>query len=200
MSAHPLMLVFMARPLSDEKRSAILVAATAAVAALGANAPTARISKEAGVAEGTLFVYFPTKDDLLCELYLDLKADLRRAIATSYPADASVEHRFRHLWDRLIEWGASHPEEREAMRKLSVSDRISEVRQKAESEACNEIQGMIEADLKSGALREQPVEFLVGAMNALADMVFEMAGRGPGTLDRFKQLGWEALWGAISPR
>jgi AcrR family transcriptional regulator len=190
----------MAKPLSDEKRSAMLIAATAAVASLGISAPTARISKEAGVAEGTLFVYFPTKDDLLCELYLDLKADLRKAIATDYPVDASVKRRFRHLWDRLIEWGTRHPEKREAMRKLNVSERISAVKHKAESDSCNEVQGMIEADLRSGALRKQPVAFLVGTMNALADMVFEMAAQYPGKLDEFKKLGWEAFWGSILPR
>ena len=70
----------MARPLSEEKRSAILGAATAVVAALGVSAPTVKIAKDAGVAEGTLFTYFPTKDELLNRLYLELKMDLRDAI------------------------------------------------------------------------------------------------------------------------
>jgi Bacterial regulatory proteins, tetR family len=70
----------MARPLSDEKRKLILTAATSAVASLGTAASTAKIAKDAGVGEGTLFVYFPTKDDLLSQLYLDL----RRTIPESW--------------------------------------------------------------------------------------------------------------------
>lgn len=54
----------MARPLSEDKHNAILAAAAEAVAALGMSAPTARIAAGAGVAEGTLFTYFPTKDVL----------------------------------------------------------------------------------------------------------------------------------------
>ena len=54
----------MARPRSEDKRTAILEAATEVVAVLGVGAPTAKIAKGAGVAEGTLFTYFATKDDL----------------------------------------------------------------------------------------------------------------------------------------
>ena len=45
----------MARPLSEEKREAILEAAAELVAQMGTGASTANIAKAAGVAEGTLF-------------------------------------------------------------------------------------------------------------------------------------------------
>ena len=61
----------MARPLSEDKRTAILEAATEAVAMLGVSVPTAKIAKGAGVAEGTLFTYFANKDELLNRLYLN---------------------------------------------------------------------------------------------------------------------------------
>jgi AcrR family transcriptional regulator len=62
-----------ARPRSDEKRADILAAAGRVIGDFGPSAPTARIAKEAGVAEGTIFIYFDTKDELLNELYLELK-------------------------------------------------------------------------------------------------------------------------------
>jgi AcrR family transcriptional regulator len=54
----------MSRPKSDDKREAILAAATSVFAEGGLSAPTSAISKVAGIAEGTLFTYFLTKDDL----------------------------------------------------------------------------------------------------------------------------------------
>ncbi|GGA40695.1 hypothetical protein GCM10010917_27430 [Paenibacillus physcomitrellae] len=51
----------------------------------GASASTIKIAKKAGVAEGILFVYFPTKDDLLNQLFLDLKSDLMGFIIIDYP-------------------------------------------------------------------------------------------------------------------
>jgi AcrR family transcriptional regulator len=101
----------MARPLSEEKRTAILEAATEVVAMLGVSAPTATIAKEAGVAEGTLFTYFANKDELLNRLYLELKMDLRDAMMTGYPAGKSLVDRNRHVWDRFVGWGSAHPYE-----------------------------------------------------------------------------------------
>ena len=108
----------MARPLSEDKRTAILEAATELVAMLGVSAPTAKIAKGAGVAEGTLFTYFANKDELLNRLYQELKTDLRDAIMAGYPADKSLIDRSRHFWDRYIGWGLAHPLKRRAMRLL----------------------------------------------------------------------------------
>ncbi|MCA3789336.1 TetR family transcriptional regulator, partial [Burkholderia sp.] len=52
----------MARPRSPDKHDAILAAAARALAEDGATATTARIARLAGVAEGTVFTYFETKD------------------------------------------------------------------------------------------------------------------------------------------
>ena len=99
----------MARPLSDDKRTAILEAAAEVVAALGVSAPTAKIAKAAGVAEGTVFTYFDTKHELLNQLYLEIKTDLRDAMMTGYPSDKSIAHRSRYVWNRYIGWGSSNP-------------------------------------------------------------------------------------------
>ncbi len=58
----------MARPKSEDKKQALLEAATAAFAQSGIAASTSAIARSAGVAEGTLFRYFATKDELLNEL------------------------------------------------------------------------------------------------------------------------------------
>ena len=116
----------MARPLSEDKRTAILEAATEVVAMLGVSATTAKIAKGASVAEGTLFTYFANKDELLNRLYLELKTDLRDAMMTGYPAGKSLIDRNRHVWDRFVGWGSAHPLKRRAMRQLAVSDRITE--------------------------------------------------------------------------
>ena len=61
----------MARPKSEDKRIAIIAATIHMIAEQGLGAPTAAIAKVAGVAEGTLFKYFATKDELLNAAYLE---------------------------------------------------------------------------------------------------------------------------------
>ena len=109
----------MARPQSEEKRNAILAAAAEVIAGQGLGAPTARIAKLAGVAEGTLFTYFDNKDDLLNALYLDIKAELREVMMTRYPKQASVRERVQHVWNKFVDWGVAQPQKRRAMAQLS---------------------------------------------------------------------------------
>src|SRR5690348_13111171 len=99
----------MARAKSDDKRTAILAAATQVIAAEGISAATARIAKIAGVAEGTLFTYFSNKDVLLNQLYLQLKGELRDVMLPAYPKSRSLRNRVKHVWERYLEWGIANP-------------------------------------------------------------------------------------------
>jgi hypothetical protein len=82
------------------------------------------VGREAGKAR--YCIYFATKDVLLNQLYLRIKAGLRGAIMADYPSGNSLPHRCRHVWDRYIGWGSVHPLERKAARQLAVSDRITD--------------------------------------------------------------------------
>lgn len=79
----------MARPKSEDKKQALLEAATAAFAQSGIAASTSAIARSAGVAEGTLFRYFATKDDLLNELYLSIKSGLVQVMVASLKPNES---------------------------------------------------------------------------------------------------------------
>ena len=81
----------MTRPRSEDKQIALLEAATAVVAEQGLGAPTSLIAKRAGVAEGTLFRYFPTKDGLLNALYLDIKRSLAESMRDLFCRAATPE-------------------------------------------------------------------------------------------------------------
>jgi AcrR family transcriptional regulator len=100
----------MARPKSQDKRNAILDAATRLFAERGLTAaPTSEISKQAGVAEGTLFTYFKTKDDLINALYREIKLELADAMMSDYPRKKNVRIKLRHVWDRYVNWGIANP-------------------------------------------------------------------------------------------
>jgi AcrR family transcriptional regulator len=87
----------MARARSPEKRQAILQAAVREIAEAGLGASTGRIARSAGLAEGTMFTYFSSKDNLLNELYIELKTDVYRRIHADFPKDSTLRERARHI-------------------------------------------------------------------------------------------------------
>jgi len=188
----------MARPLSEDKRTAILEAATKVVAMLGVSAPTAKIAKGAGVAEGTLFTYFANKDELLNRLYLELKMDLRDAMMTGYPAGKSLIDRNRHVWDRFIGWGSAHPLKRRALRQLVVSDRITEQSKELVGNAFGEFDAMMRGSATDGAMRRQPPTFVSAIMTAIADATMDFIAREPAQAKRHTKAGFDAFWNAVT--
>ncbi|BCG87291.1 MULTISPECIES: TetR/AcrR family transcriptional regulator [unclassified Mesorhizobium] len=188
----------MARPLSEEKRQAILASATELVATLGTGAATAKIAREAGLSEGSLFNYFASKDELLNQLYLEIKTGLGNALLTSYPSQASVRERSRHVWNNFIDWGAKFPMKRKAMRQLSVSERITEQSRRQGNAAFGDINRMIEESLDDGGLKGCSMAFAGGIFEALAETTLEFIARDPRQREHYKEAGFAFFWSGIS--
>jgi AcrR family transcriptional regulator len=67
--------------------------------------PTSLIAKEAGVANGTLFHYFNTKEDLIVSLYVAIKKNLSACI-TIHPDDtASLKDKLKYIYVMALKWG-----------------------------------------------------------------------------------------------
>src|SRR5258707_10352338 len=133
-----------ARPKSEDKRNAILDAATRVFAERGLSAaPTSEISKRAGVAEGTLFTYFETKDALINALYRSIKLELADAMMSGFPRKKNVRTRLRHVWDRYVNWGVTNPEQRKVLAQLQVSGRLSKEAIEAGGAPFGELQNRI---------------------------------------------------------
>ncbi len=108
----------MARPKSEDKKQALLEAATAAFAQSGIAASTSAIARSAGVAEGTLFRYFATKDELLNELYLAIKLRLVRTMIAGLDPDEKREGT-RAISGTLYRLGRAQPDGAEAIAGLA---------------------------------------------------------------------------------
>src|ERR1700693_444844 len=108
----------MARPKSEDKRNAIMSAATRVIVTQGLSAPTAVIAREAGVANGSLFTYFETKADLFNQLYLELKTGMATAALEGLPAGAEPREQLFHIWSNWMGWAVGNPEKRRALAPL----------------------------------------------------------------------------------
>lgn len=58
----------------------------------------AAIAKEAGVATGTAYVHYASKDELVMATYIEVKQALGEAALASVDADSSLREQFAQLW------------------------------------------------------------------------------------------------------
>jgi AcrR family transcriptional regulator len=190
----------MARPRSDDKRSAILLAATRIFAERGLGAPTAAISGCAGVAEGTLFVYFKTKDDLLNQLYREIKLELADAMMSGFPRKKSVHCRLQHIWDQYTKWGVMYPERRKALKQLQMSDRLTRESKVAGSAQFAEIETMARDAIEQHVVQDIPLEFISAMMETVAQTTMEFMASNPGGADTYRTLGFDVFWKGITKK
>jgi len=190
----------MARPRSEEKQQAIVEAATRVVAEHGVAAPTARIARLAGVAEGTLFTYFATKDELLNHLYLALKLDMREEMMAGYPARGTLRRRAQHVWGGYVRWGVSQPDKRRAMAQLAVSDRITDTTRQAGMQAFAEAAGLVAECVAGGPLRDEPHAYVGALMEALAEATMRFMAQEPARAEHYLETGFEVFWRAATGR
>ncbi|WP_370572824.1 TetR/AcrR family transcriptional regulator [Methanomethylovorans sp.] len=95
-----------------DKKTAIMKAALKLFTERGFHGTsTALISKEAGVATGTLFNYFSTKEDLINGLYFEVKGELSRSMGKEVEAQSRFQNKLRKMWYNLIEWGINNQED-----------------------------------------------------------------------------------------
>lgn len=79
------------------------------------------VAREAGVATGTAYVHYDSKDDLVLAAYLEAKAALADAATAAVdPTDTPAE-RFHALWTAALEHLLDHPEDARFLQQVEAS-------------------------------------------------------------------------------
>ncbi len=188
----------MARPKSENKRNAILEAATRVIDKYGLGASTAHIAKEAGIANGSLFTYFETKDELFNQLYLSLKTDMATAAMDQLPTDVPLQEQLFHTWKNWMNWAIASPEKQRVLAKLFFYDDIRpEI-----LEACHQVMAGISCLLENyrerGSMRNVSKMFVVSIVNALAETTMNFMIQEPENAQEHCKVGFDVILRMLS--
>jgi len=188
----------MPRPKSDEKRSAILEAATRFIVMQGLSAPTAGIAKEAGVANGSLFTYFETKTDLFNQLYLELKTEMASAAMTNLRPAEGLREQYFQVWQNWTKWAVSNSQKRRVLAQLGVSDELTPETRMAAHKAMVAVADLLKQILANGPMSKAPMGFAVALMNATADATIDLMSQDSAHSKKHCKMGFDALWRMLS--
>jgi AcrR family transcriptional regulator len=188
----------MARPKSEDKRNAILAAATRVFAERGLGAATSAISGAAGVAEGTLFTYFKTKDDLVNALYREIKLEMADAMMSGFPRKKGVRERLQHVWNHYLAWGVASPLQHKVLKQIEVWGGLTEQSRAAGSAPFAEVQATAESAIAQRMAQDLPLPFIAATFSALAETTMEFMRQQPAQAEMYRNSGFELLWAGIT--
>lgn len=188
----------MARQRDEVKQTAILEAAASVIAEQGLGAPTAKIAKVAGVADGTLFVYFPTKGDLFNNLYLTLKQELIYVMLASFPAEKSLKDQLFHVWEAKTTWGVANPAKRKTLAQLAVSDLVTHDSRRAGLEMAAEFVALMARVCAGGPLQSTPETFVWAMFEAMSTTTTDFMTNEPKRAQFYCATGFKSLWATLT--
>jgi AcrR family transcriptional regulator len=160
--------------------------------------PVPEIAARAGVAAGTVYVHFPSKEALVNAVYRECKLELRARLRAALEGADGAREAVRRLWRGLYRFSQESPD---ALRFLELHrhqpylDRASRALARA---LFDEIAAVVRDGQRAGELREGPAEVLVAlAFGAFVGMLKEAdAGHvalGPEALDASEAAVWSML-------
>ena len=146
----------------EDKRTAIIETALKLFTERGFHGTsTAQISKEAGVATGTLFNYFPTKEYLINSLYFEVKGELSRSMGNGIGIESSFKDKLRRLWSNLIKWGIDNQEEFLFVNQFCSSPYITKFTREEVMKEYVFLRNLVNEGIKTGEIKDFSPELTI---------------------------------------
>jgi AcrR family transcriptional regulator len=190
----------MARQFDEGKKSAIMNAALGLITSNGFDAtPVSAIAREAGVAAGTIYTYFPSKQELIKELYLANKELLTDFVVRDLDVTFPAKETIKRIWKNHVAYVLLHPLEFCFLEQFANSPHIDRLTKEQGCRIVKPVVDQFDRAKREGAIRNLPTEMihihLFAPVNALVKQY-----RSDGfdlTAERI-ELIFETSWKAIS--
>ena len=156
---------------------------------------TQQITDDVGIASGTLFVHFKTKQELIDELYISIKKNSFGHIAGTIDESTSVESMFKHITRAIIEHYLSHYNEFVFIGLVENDPQVSESAQKIAKESYKDITVAVQQWQKDGYLKDIDIELLGGIIwSTISSIIRYCKGNKMKEVDNsYLDLVWEAV-------
>ena len=155
------------RPVADiDKREAILAAALRLIARSGLhNTPMSAIARESGVAAGTIYIYFESKDELINELYLEVVRDRLKATPRSFDPELSPREHLWRAWSSIASWHLDHRDASNFLQQCEASAILTEGTRARYGKLTAERLKNFTEDIRAGRFRPMPVHVFRALFN-----------------------------------
>jgi len=153
------------------------------------------VAERAGVATGTAYVHYASKDELIIAAYREVKLDLGRAAVAGVDPSADPEQRFRTLWKGIHTHLAADPVRARFLVQIDASPYATEAHAAAAGDPDDELMAAGGAPDMAPLLVDLPLEVLYDL--GIAPVVRLVAAGHQVTARELDQMA-HACWRAVT--
>lgn len=143
-----------------DKREAILKATMQLITEHGFHAtPMSMVAKQAGVAAGTIYHYFSSKEELINQLYAELKQKMGTALLQGDEGSGNIRERFFRFYQNLFSYFVQNPEEFMFLEQYANSPFITQAAKEENQQFYKPVVDFLLQGMEVGVLRrmEEPL-------------------------------------------
>lgn len=185
-----------------DKKEEILKSALKLFVQFGFHAtPTSKIAKEAGVANGTLFHYYKTKEDLILALYKHTQEHLSIYVYPKVRKEDSLEMVFKSIYCNTIEWALENKTESAFIQQFSSSPFHFLISMEDVNSQTAILKDLIHEGIKMTNLKPLPVDLIQTLINShIAGITQYLSAEEFSTVKQNKTIkeSFEMLWDMIT--
>ena len=122
--------------------------------------PTSKIAHEAGVANGTLFYYFKTKDDLIVSLFIDIKTRMGVCMYGAINEWMGYEETLKTVYTETLNWALANKTEFNFIQQFHTSPFTALVTNKEIANQTQHHLDLLAKGIKKKQLKDLPVELV----------------------------------------
>lgn len=161
--------------------------------------PTAQIARDAGVSNGILFHYFPTKEDLIKSLYVEIKDDIFKYTLSQVYRGATIKESLYTLWLASLEWYSENPDDFQFMLQFENSPYYTEDIERGHRYV-QMAMTIMEDGINQGQLKMLDPLFLVRLLSALVERSVHELNRksADSTNSSIQNQLFDVVWGALA--
>jgi AcrR family transcriptional regulator len=185
---------------SSDNREKILATALALFTERGFfGTPTSLISKEAGVATGTLFFYFPTKEELIDTIYRRIKGEAAQAMCQGFDTEKTAQEKIRHLGINAVVWGIQNPAKLKFMEQFAYSPFVSTTAHEEGMSHFHFLGDLVRDGIREGAIRDTDPSLLFCMMaSSLSGLIAQASGtEDPAKREEIIKEGLDFIWNGL---
>ena len=182
-----------------DKKTAVLQATLELISEQGFHAtPMSQIAQKANIGVGTIYRYFPSKEDLINSLYIQVKSRLAQHVFKNHLDKKPVRKSFVLLIRTIIDYLIANPMEFLFMEQYANSPLITTATRQEGMRMFEPANNLFMRAKEEALLKKMPMEMIntltYGAAKALVSLyLFSEIKPDSETLDK----GVEAIWDAI---
>ena len=187
------------KPDPDRKEKFLDAALRLFVASGVQNTSTAEIAREAGTAAGTLFLYFPTKQDLINELVLQIGKEQAETTKVLLDPSLSVRDTFFTIWSSSIHWFLENMDAYEYIQQVRDTELVDKATVQESGKFFGYYYDAIQKGFKEGAIKRYPADVIGGFLyqDIVAVMNLLRSQSKPDKREEIIQLGFDIFWDGI---